>query len=76
MAHKKTRPCLRCNAMIPPSRCAALPETRVCVTCSEAIGGEFVYEATTQGLSKGGLKITGTELVAVRKRRKKVERIE
>ncbi len=71
----KTRPCLRCNAQIPAARCAALPETRVCVECSKAIGGEFVYEATTQGLSKGGIKITGTELVAVRKRRKKIERI-
>ena len=72
----ETRPCLRCNQMIPASRCAALPETRICVLCSEILGGEFEYQATTQGLSKGGLKITGTELVEVRKRRKKVERAE
>jgi hypothetical protein len=73
---RKTRPCLRCNATIPASRCAAFPETRICVTCSEAIGGEFVYEAVTRGLSKGGIKITGMELVAVRARRKVVEPIQ
>lgn len=67
-----TRHCERCHEMIPASRCEVLPDTRVCVACSAAIGGEFTYEATTRGISKGGLKITGTELVAVRKRRKRV----
>lgn len=72
----KTRPCLRCNQWIPASRCEALPETRVCVKCSEILGGEFIYETTTQGVSKGGLKITGTEIVAIRKRRKQIERVD
>jgi hypothetical protein len=62
--------------MIPASRCDALPDTRVCVACSEVIGGEFAYEAVTRGLSKGGIKITGTEVVEVRKRRKSIKPVE
>ena len=37
----KTRPCERCGAMIPPERIEVLPETRLCVACSKAVGGEF-----------------------------------
>ena len=44
---EKTRPCERCGVLIPAERIEALPETRVCVKCSEAIGGEF--EARREG---------------------------
>ena len=37
----KTRPCQRCGAEIPAERIEALPETRLCVQCSAAVGGDF-----------------------------------
>jgi hypothetical protein len=73
---RKTRHCQRCKVMIPASRCEVFPETRVCVKCSEAIGGEFIYEAVTRGVSKGGIKITGTEVVEIRQRRKVIQPLE
>ena len=37
----KSRPCQRCGRMIPPERIEVLPDTRLCVECSQAVGGEF-----------------------------------
>ena len=33
--------CARCNAVIPPERLEAIPDTLVCVTCIEEMDGEF-----------------------------------
>jgi len=49
-----SRPCVRCRAMIPVERLEALPETRLCVQCSEAVGGEFVVKVRRVKLSKEG----------------------
>jgi hypothetical protein len=35
------RDCERCGKPIPPRRLQALPQTRLCIECSEAIGGDF-----------------------------------
>ena len=32
--------CERCGKEIPPERIEALPETKLCIGCSEAIGGD------------------------------------
>jgi hypothetical protein len=50
----KPRPCQRCGAEIPVERVEALPETRLCVTCSAAVGGEFVVTVESENLAKTG----------------------
>ena len=50
----KTRPCQRCGTMIPPERVEVLPETRLCVTCSAAVGGEFDVSFVPENLAKSG----------------------
>jgi hypothetical protein len=40
--------------MIPPERIEVLPETRLCVACSKAVGGEFDLTIVPENLSKAG----------------------
>ena len=62
--------CTRCGAEIPAGRLKAIPDTLVCVKCSEEIGGEFELKVTVSGVAKAGsLKVTG-ENVAVERKRK------
>ena len=66
----KIKNCRVCNAEIPPARLQAIPETLVCVACSERIGGEFELEVTISGTGKAGsLKKTGQSVTAKRKRK-------
>jgi len=49
--------CVRCGKTIPQERLEALPETRVCVKCSQAVGGEFkVYIVREKTSKEGSLK--------------------
>ena len=50
----KTRPCERCHAEIPLERLKALPETRLCVKCSQEVGGEFQVLVIPENLGKAG----------------------
>jgi len=50
----KSRPCERCGTMIPIERIEVLPETRLCVNCSQAVGGEFDLIVVPENLSKSG----------------------
>jgi len=55
--------CTRCGAEIPPGRLKVLPDTSVCVKCSEEIGGEFELKVTISGTAKAGsLKVTGQQV--------------
>jgi hypothetical protein len=64
------RECRRCGKAIPAARLRAMPETLVCVPCSQAIGGEFELEVTMSGTGKSGsLKITGQQVSVQRKRK-------
>jgi hypothetical protein len=40
--------------MIPVERIEVLPETRLCVACSKAVGGEFELSMTPENLGKSG----------------------
>ena len=53
--------CERCEKEIPAERLEAMPETRICVQCSAAIGGEFVLFATAEQLGRAGSikRVTG-----------------
>jgi hypothetical protein len=71
--HSKQRPCARCHALIPPERLEVLPETRLCVACSQAIGGEFVMTIETENLAKTGSLKKNYGSINVRKRRRPIE---
>ena len=70
----KTRPCGRCGAMIPPERIEVLPETRLCVACSKAVGGEFDLAIMPENLSKAGSMKKDYGSSNVRKTRRPVPR--
>lgn len=63
--------CVRCGKLIPEERLEALPETQICVGCSEAVGGEFAMIVRLVKTSKtGSLKHNyggGVEVEFVRK---------
>ena len=71
----KKRFCQRCGVEIPAERIEALPETRVCIKCSEAIGGEFELRISRENLGKAGSLKKNYGGVSVRQRRKKIDRI-
>jgi len=67
----RPRPCERRGVEIPLERIETMPETRVCVKCSEEIGGEFVRKVRAINTAKAGsLKrnYSGYEMKLVRKK--------
>ncbi len=46
--------CERCRAEIPPARLEAIPDTRVYIDCSRAIGGEFRVVLRPDNVAKQG----------------------
>ncbi len=50
----KSRPCQKCGVMIPVERIELLPETRLCVASSKAVGGEFDLSVVPENLAKAG----------------------
>ncbi|MBL8797457.1 MAG: TraR/DksA C4-type zinc finger protein [Planctomycetia bacterium] len=67
----KTRPCERCKTMIPPERIEAVPETRLCVQCSQTVGGEFELRVTPENLAKTGSLKKNYGSWTIEKRRKR-----
>jgi hypothetical protein len=47
-----TRPCARCGEEIPSARLEALPDTLMCVQCSEEVGGDFTLTVVPESLGK------------------------
>jgi len=48
------RPCAKCGTPIPAERAELLPETRLCVECSQEVGSEFEVSITPENLAKAG----------------------
>jgi hypothetical protein len=67
------RRCARCQAEIPSERLEILPETRLCVACSRAVGGEFDVTVISENLAKTGSLKKNYGSISVRKRRKPIE---
>ncbi|MCI0459883.1 MAG: TraR/DksA C4-type zinc finger protein [Gemmataceae bacterium] len=62
----KSRPCQRCQEMIPVERLEVLPQTRLCVKCSEQVGGDLKLKVRTRTQGKvGSLKRTGHDIEGV-----------
>ena len=69
-ADTERRACRLCGAEIPPARLRAMPETRICVPCSQQTGGEFELEVTINSTGKSGsLKKTGQDITVERRRK-------
>jgi hypothetical protein len=49
-----SRFCQRCNDEIPSARLRALPDTVLCVDCSEEIGGDYKITVVAENLAKAG----------------------
>lgn len=69
----KARRCARCQAEIPSERLEVLPETRLCVACSRAVGGEFDVTLVTENLAKTGSLKKNYGSFSLKKRRRPIE---
>lgn len=67
-----SRPCERCGELIPPERIEVLPDTRLCVKCSQAVGGEFELSYVPENLAKAGSLKKNYGSITVKKTRKPV----
>jgi hypothetical protein len=47
---RKDMNCKRCNQVIPEERIEALPDTVLCVDCSQKIGSDFEYLVVEENL--------------------------
>lgn len=70
------RTCVRCGGEIPVERVEALPETMVCVTCSQEMGGEFRVVVIPERISKEGSMKKNYGGYTTRKVRKPIPRKE
>jgi hypothetical protein len=69
----EARFCARCGHEIPAERIEALPDTRVCVKCSEAMGGsEFEVTLVPENVGKSGSLKKNYGSYSLRKRRKPI----
>jgi len=68
----RPRPCERCKTEIPVERIEVLPETRLCVRCSEEVGGEFETFVRHENLGKAGSLKKNYGGVRVVRRRKRI----
>jgi hypothetical protein len=72
-----TRWCERCKAPIPRERIEALPETRVCVKCAQALGGsEFEVSVVSENLAKAGSLKKNYGGISIQKRRKEIRPVD
>ena len=67
------RHCERCRQIIPPARIEAMPETRLCVACSQATG-EFTLSYVPENLAKSGSLKKNYGSFEVKKARKPMKR--
>jgi hypothetical protein len=66
------RRCVRCDAEIPAERVEILPDTLICVKCSEEIGGEFIMVARPENIGKAGSMKKNYGTVRIKKIRKPI----
>jgi hypothetical protein len=68
-----TRNCIRCKAVIPPERVEILPETQLCVPCSETVGSDFETVIVSENIGKAGSLKKNYGGFSVKKRRRKIQ---
>ena len=67
------RPCIRCKAEIPAERLEAIPETQLCVQCSQAVGSDFETVVISENVGKAGSLKKNYGGFSVKKRRRKIQ---
>ena len=72
----ETRLCDRCGGMIPSRRLDVLPDTRLCVPCSEEIGGDYILISQAENLAKSGSLKKNYGDYKLARRRRHIERKE
>lgn len=72
----RPRPCKRCRAEIPAERVEAMPDTSLCVKCSEAVGGEWDYTFASENIGKAGSLKKNYGGISLRKTRRRIEPLE
>lgn len=65
-------PCELCHVEIPRERLAAIPDTRLCVKCSDEVGGEWEYVGVGLNLAKTGSRKTNYGGLAIYKIRRQI----
>lgn len=70
------RLCESCSQPIPAGRLEALPDTIICVKCSEEIGGEYHMYFTEDNVSKVGSMKKNYSSITVKKVRRHIEKKE
>lgn len=70
----KRRFCQQCRVEIPAERIEALPKTRMCRDCSQAVGGEFKLKIEQTKLSKENSLKKNYGDVVVRQVRKRIDK--
>lgn len=66
------RSCKRCDALIPPERVEAIPDTELCVACSQSVGSEWQYSFSRESTGKAGSLKKNYGGVNIRKRRREI----
>ena len=69
----KLRHCHRCNSPIPPERLEALPDTWLCIACSQKVGGDYVVSFSEENIGKAGSLKKNYGGLNFRKRRRRIE---
>jgi hypothetical protein len=59
--------------MIPAERIEALPETRLCIQCSQEMGSEFEITVQSENLAKTGSLKKNYGSWTIKKTRKRIE---
>ena len=72
----RPRPCERCGKIISSERVEAIPETRLCIDCSKAVGGEFQISYVQENLAKSGSLKKNYGSLTMKKTRKSVKRLD
>lgn len=72
----KSRPCQRCKVEIPVERLEVVPETRLCVKCSQDVGGEFEIRAVSENLAKTGSLKKNYGGINIQKTRRHIQPLE
>ncbi|HWP93994.1 MAG TPA: TraR/DksA C4-type zinc finger protein [Thermodesulfobacteriota bacterium] len=68
-----TRFCQRCDVEIPAARLEALPDTMLCVQCSEEVGGDFEVTVIPENIGKSGSLKKNYGSWTVKKRRRRIK---
>jgi hypothetical protein len=74
--NEKVRFCVRCRQQIPAERAAAVPDTRLCVACSQTVGNEFDLLISQENLGKAGSIKKNFGGVEIEKIRREIEPLE